>query len=632
MPESRKRTTSCGTSLASPVANVAGGEDPEDGNPSPPSAKKSKQELSCPETSTTNEKRRMISEEVFQTHLDVAKRFITSYFHSLDKEGPANGFSRVPVVWSWLNGTQWREDPDVVVAALKIGLKPLPYLRGNPILKDSGNLIEAFQATKYYWQAMQLWDLVEDPELKEYPPLVLVALERGVPKGEVNMEVVNDGETLLELIKDGTISWESLPENFKSDVEFALCARKCTTVESDCDSFSSPLPPHAISFPTVLKAVTDKERLWREWGCIHPEEAHIKGRLLWGEAPEQVMSDRRLMMEVIPIAAHVFEYISRSLKDDEAFLQELVKEKPVLLGVFSKDIFLMFPNFLTIEWIRDYWDEGGDQDLKQSYGMENKLQDCIPEQYWQDRDFVLNTWVAGGGPMNEHLHKSYYDDEEFLLTQAKCYYSHPLRHSVFDCCNDQLYPMRLSPRLKADKPFLRSLIELAFPEHMTRLFKPYRYGPDGLRIFQTYSDDSDDEVFCKPSPLHHDEELVILLFSKEHSTYCELMDFWWPTIKRKVEDYERFFRGILCGTHPRSGSSLSLLDQGKDSNIIKKTIASFLDFPIGKQFRELIQAKEHFGIDKELLFNGEDIPPEYIYVQTNPEFYNFDYYGNLWFQ
>ncbi|KAG7344522.1 protein of unknown function DUF4116 containing protein [Nitzschia inconspicua] len=616
MPASRKRTTttttttSCGTSIVSPSSNVNVEEQSENGDLSPPLEKKFKQQLPCLDSNTTHQKQEMISNELFQTHLQVAKEFITSCFGSID--GMAQEYGRTKYLWTCLNGTQWQDDPDIAVAALQVGLPPDPFLRGRSIFKDSEKLITAFYATKHEWQARELWDLVQDPKLKEYPPLALAAWERGVSTNKINMKVIDDGDQWLELIKDGTVCWESLPEKFKSDVEFALASREQWVTDD-------------VDFATALEVVTDTERLFREWACVYPEELQYDGTYLWGQAPEQIMSDRKLMKDALPISPYAFEYISQSLMDDETFLQEVVKENMLLLGLFSEDIFVKFPNFLTIAWIRGYWDAGGDDYLFRSYKMKCHLCDCIPINRWKDRDFVLNTWFAAGGHMHEHLDRSYYDDEDLILKQAKHFYSHPLRQSINDYCIDPQYPRRLSPRLKANKAFLRSLIEVSIPEHVIELFERYRVGLNDDRPRETNSDDSDDEIPFEPSPLHHDEELVILLFSKRHSTYSMLMDCWWPTLKRKVEEYERFFHGILCGMHSGSGSLLSMLDQGRDSNIIKKTIASFLDFPIGKSLQELMQVKEHFGIKKELLFNGSEIPPKHVYVTTDPSSFYSDY-------
>ncbi|KAG7370581.1 protein of unknown function DUF4116 containing protein [Nitzschia inconspicua] len=611
MPESRKRTTttttSCDTSIVSPSSKVNVEEQSENGDLSPPLEKKLKQELPCSDINTTNDKQEMISNELFQTHLHAAKDVIISLCVCTERFGdPEREEERIEAIWTRLNGTQWQDDPDIVVAALQAGLPPDPLLQGHSILKDCEALITALYATKHVWQARKLWDLVDDPKLKEYPPLAFAALGRGVSTNKINMKVIDDGDQWLELIKDGTVCWDSLPEKFKSDVEFALASR---------EQWENGKVETCADFATAFEVVTDKERLFREYACVYPDDFQYDKAYLWGQAPEQIMSDRKLMKNALPISPYAFAYISQSLKDDETFLQEVVKNDLLLLGLFSEDIFVKFPNFLAIDWIRGYWDAGGDDSL-----MNSHLYDYIPKHYWQDRDFVLNTWFAAGGHMHEHLDKSYYDDEELLLKQARHFYSLPLWQDNSGSCVNPQYRRMLSPRLKVNKSFLRSLIEVAMPEHVIQLFE---LNDDHRR--EGHSDESDDEIFYEPSPLRNDEELVILLFSKRHFTYSKLMDIWWPKIKRKVEEYERFFHGILCGIYINSGSPLSMLDQGKDSNIIKKTVASFLDFPIGKSLQELIQVKEHFGIKKELLFNGSEIPPKHVYVTTDPYTFYLDY-------
>ena len=71
----------------------------------------------------------------------------------------------------------------------------------------------------------------------------------------------------------------------------------------------------------------------------------------------------------------------------------------------------------------------------------------------------------------------------------------------------------------------------------------------------------------------------------------------WATelhIRYKKETYSGYTppeRGnILCGTSSKSGSPLMALDQGADANI-KKTIASFCDFPLGQSLRDLLKVE-----------------------------------------
>ncbi|KAG7344195.1 protein of unknown function DUF4116 containing protein [Nitzschia inconspicua] len=384
---------------------------------------------------------------------------------------------------------------------------------------------------------------------------------------------------LMESIDNGKLRWYDLPSKYKKDVEFALCCRH---------SKKTKWEKTRLYFRAALQVVTDKERLYREWAFAYPEDLRHDPFLwgdsnLWEEAPQQVKSDRQFMKYVVNIYPHLFWVISQNLKDDETFLQELLEQNVATLTFFPESIFRKFTQFLEIRWIRKYCHNvGNEEPLSLSYaGVQ------IPNEYWQDLDFVRNTWFAAGGTLHYLLPKCVFDDEEMLLTQAKQYYSHPMRKEGH-YCQDPEYHCRLSDRLKADKAFLRSLIEIATPGHVRKLLFEY-------------------------SPYEKDEELVILLFSKKHNRFCEQMEFWRPKIKSKVKEYERFFQGILWGTHINSGSPLSMLDQGKDSNIIKTNIASFLDFPIGNRFVELMRAKEHFGLKRETLFTGETSREKFFY-------------------
>ena len=59
--------------------------------------------------------------------------------------------------------------------------------------------------------------------------------------------------------------------------------------------------------------------------------------------------------------------------------------------------------------------------------------------------------------------------------------------------------------------------------------------------------------------------------------------------------FEGFFKGILCGVTVDSGSALQLLNQGPDAGI-QRNIASYLDFPVGKQLGQLVKAARNLEV------------------------------------
>ena len=91
-----------------------------------------------------------------------------------------------------------------------------------------------------------------------------------------------------------------------------------------------------------------------------------------------------------------------------------------------------------------------------------------------------------------------------------------------------------------------------------------------------------------------DHELLLLACAKTPSykpypSYSHNFYRFKTKLETQLREYERFFKGILCGTTESSGSPLILLNQGLDATI-KKTIASFLDFPQGEALTWLFEA------------------------------------------
>ena len=66
-------------------------------------------------------------------------------------------------------------------------------------------------------------------------------------------------------------------------------------------------------------------------------------------------------------------------------------------------------------------------------------------------------------------------------------------------------------------------------------------------------------------------------------------------VKAKMRTFEGFFKGILCGVTAKSGNALQLLDQGDSA--IHRNIASYLDFPVGKQLIQLVKAAKNLNVD-----------------------------------
>lgn len=94
--------------------------------------------------------------------------------------------------------------------------------------------------------------------------------------------------------------------------------------------------------------------------------------------------------------------------------------------------------------------------------------------------------------------------------------------------------------------------------------------------------------------LRRDYELVLLASSKKPTYRPFQNDF--PArqdlvlrLHDQLHAYDRFLKGVLCGSTSNSGSPATLLNQGPDAHI-KRTIASFCDFPQGPALIWLFKA------------------------------------------
>ena len=129
------------------------------------------------------------------------------------------------------------------------------------------------------------------------------------------------------------------------------------------------------------------------------------------------------------------------------------------------------------------------------------------------------------------------------------------------------YPDHLvSNRLRSSKRFIRKLLILDVPVEIAM----------GV---------------CRHRAIHEDYSLNVLASAKDES-FCRYENDTYRSIKHKMRrqlcEFDRFFKGILCGIHD-SGSSLFVLNMGPDATI-KQRIASFVNFPQGDELGWLFQA------------------------------------------
>jgi len=203
----------------------------------------------------------------------------------------------------------------------------------------------------------------------------------------------------------------------------------------------------------------------------------------------------------------------------------------------------------------------------------------IAPDLWQNRAMLLQ-WFRSGLPFtfSFHLMGSLADDQEvFLLIAEHCQQEHRRRSFQY-----------ASQALHANKEFMRKAIEL------------------------------DASLFGFASgALQQDFDLALLGFAAEDPAVvgAYLNEHHHPAQRHVVESFHRQVQGMLsvhgafltflCCMSPRSGSTLTVLDQGSEtSQDFKQLIAAFLDVPIGKKLHRLRRAnsnleESHLFLDEE---------------------------------
>lgn len=478
----------------------------------------------------------------FARHVEIAKPFILK---SLDRRGM--GRDRCVETWQSLAGTAWQEDADICSAAFECGMDP-KYFEGSRILREEPQaLSKMIRSADNKRQVRELWEMLNE-EMRHNMCVCFAAVDRGLPYRKIPQAFMSD-KNLLEGIQKKMLSWSSLPSVHKKKYDLGLSA---LTVSN-------------ASFDKVLDKVTDKVRLWKEWACLNPHDYYVD----WIDAPEEILSDRELMLAVISKDASVIQYIGDALKHDLDFLESALEHNIECLGEIPHNVFRRFPFIMTVERIGEFKKSAekltNEKNDFSEAGKAHNIRSRVPDEYWSDRAFVLN-WLRLGYDLHPRFSSLFQDDLEIVEVHAK----------NFTDWDFYIYPQGLfSDEFLSDKESLRRLLEIAPPDPIMDL--------------------------VKTNPLYCDFELMLFASYKYPSYRPYASDalsrqFNFHTkIRSKLGDYERFFKGILCGTAAGSGSSLVLLDQGSDLSI-KHRIASFLDFPMGETLVWLKQAAINLGI------------------------------------
>jgi hypothetical protein len=497
------------------------------------------------------------SKQQLELHINAAVPFIKGSFAA------KHGVEACEWQWNSLDGTTFQENPGIVAVALSSGLPPQKNIKStNKLLKDSDAVKQMIKACKNMGQVKELWDMLGG-NVQKCPSLAFLAMSRGVPENDIGKDVIDDTDAVKKAVSDGSMKWKDMPTKYKKDTDLALAA-----LERELGGKGTK-----TSLSVVLKKVTDKEKLWLEWACVHPE--CLDNAAIWRSAPQSVTLNREVMRKVVTMDRRVYEYLDPVFKDDVDFLTSILNGNINVMHEIRTETFRRFPSLLNKNFISKIMKIERNRNWSSS---DAEFYTKIPTEMWNDRDFFLNQWIRGGGSLSG-ARTDFLDDEEIVLTHARCFYTsderrpdRKLNYSGFSDSPLNQYKS-LSYRLRSDRAFLEELVKVA---------------PVCCAM-----------VAVKNSPFRDDDDLKMIACSVDKFAYLydyshdEIQHFH-RNLRKKIKEYNGFFVGILCGMKSNSGSSLALLDQGSDANI-KRTIASFLDFPLGKNLVHLLRAGRHLG-------------------------------------
>lgn len=575
--------------------------------------------------------------------------------------------------WKELQATPWgEEDTDIFMAVVGCGLpsekimERLAFIeasRGdNEASKEAAATFvsRAFQhipRKKNTRDVMNLWKLISK-NMQHTPSVAFAALQAGaITFSQLHEPIRNDKECLLQGLRNNAFNWNSLPHDYKKDVDYALVVF-----------------PEQESFDVYHGAVINKERLWIELITHYPDTIDIHWWQYENYAPPiSVRSNHDLMLKAITICPGTAAYISDSLAKNLESVQSFLQCNHHSFLHMKPNVYQNFPFLMTIEKIRPFVDEVQSSNYgtiwnlnsnllceripthhwnneefvrywlsstkrhRSDYGkISKKLWDdrnfvmklivnggfyrgninslisqrlwndrsfvleflsngacCtkgthkkIPQRLWNDRGFVLE-FNSQGGQINDQMKKFFLDEEEIILEYTKQFtgdsisddYNPNSTFHLWNCLqeNNPCPIIYASDRLKKNKAFVRQLISHWDYPIPFLLILPY----DNYTLLVACAKQGIDSSFC------------INLFDSLSFDGALKFDFYrW--IRGNLQEYECFFKGILCGASSHSTSPLTMLHHCAD---IKRHIGSYLDFPMGEELQQIFQAGINLDID-----------------------------------
>jgi hypothetical protein len=470
----------------------------------------------------------------------IAKGLVRDYHFMRNFGGDSYFDSR----WDTLEGTGWQEDPEICCKALDQGLGVLK-LSSVKNMQNPEFVARLISSVRRSDALKNLWEFIGD-DLKRNELVSFSAWKRKtIPISKVTMEFNEFRARLLEDVKANRFTWRNLPLKLRREITFALSAV----------SHQEPSSGPSID---ILRAVTDKEKLWREGFCKNCSNNHGFSDL-WDLLPLALRQDRDLVLTTLTQEPKMVKHLDDSLSLDYEYVQTLIKANSLVLAYFNRSTYEHFPSILDMDLIAKI--------MSKVDGCLCLLREKLPLSQWEDRNFLLG-WLSLEGVLHDKIPESLRDDEEVILTAVKS------KSFTSRCFKNA------SSRLRSDMDFMLKVVEF--------------HDLYGARESISESIKTDKRFLLARVAAHKAS-----MWDYRYWSGTESCERW---IRNALRDFKGYFVGMLCGSREGSGSPLVVLNSQHD---IQRYIASYLEFSSADNMQLLFRASKNI-CKSELLFHPYD--------------------------
>jgi hypothetical protein len=275
------------------------------------------------------------------------------------------------LLWKELSETPWDGsiETDVACAALGAYLDPV-LLAGSEVRSTPLSAIAVLQHCVTKQTARVLWRLLPK-SVQRVTCVSFEALKIGAITFRQMHSSVKTEEALLAGLREGRFSWNSLPQQMKQNLEYALAIHP-----------DDPL----TSFTEVWQVVVseEKDRLWTELALQQPL------RILpshWLRAPDSVRDNADFMKSMVKHQVSFVSFISDRLASDFEFIDAIVAQELRALIWLPKITFASLPHILNDSTLKalNFFDWTNMREVLRAFTTR-----LSEEHHWSNRHFVLS--------------------------------------------------------------------------------------------------------------------------------------------------------------------------------------------------------------------------------------------------